>query len=248
MPLLALHMTAARAIASTVGSKRIEADTGAYYLGATTPDIRALTKQPREHTHFFMLDDFGAQSGVHRLFEAQPQLREAATLDASTAAFMAGYITHLVLDEEYICQVYRPCFGERSALADDKMANVMDRLLQFDMDARERADAEAVAEIRSAIEATAADVAVDFIAREDLRRWRALQIEMLERPPDLKRMLSRHLLAAGRADEEAMRRFHDEEAAPLLRATIERLGEERIREYIESARRKAERAVREYLS
>jgi len=248
MPLLGLHMTAARAIAATVASKRIDADAGAYYLGATTPDIRALTKQPREHTHFFTLDDFGEQSGVHRLFEAQPRLRDATQLDPSTAAFMAGYITHLVLDEEYICQVYRPCFGERSELADDELANVMDRLLQFDMDARERADAEAIGEIRRAIESTAADIAVDFIAREDLARWRTLQIEMLQRPPDLQRMLARHLLAAGRADEDAIRRFHDEEAEPLLRATIERLGEERIREYIDSARRRAERAVREYLS
>ena len=43
MPPLGLHMTVARELAAAIASSRIEADRGAYYLGATTPDIRVLT-------------------------------------------------------------------------------------------------------------------------------------------------------------------------------------------------------------
>src|SRR3990172_12629163 len=99
MPPLGLHMTVARDLARELKQPAVEAERGAYYLGATTPDIRVITRWDRAHTHFFDLDDFDEQSGVHRLFEDQPALRNAASLDAATAAFMAGYISHLVMDE-----------------------------------------------------------------------------------------------------------------------------------------------------
>ena len=102
MPSLGLHLTAARSLAVDLDSPLIESDRGAYYLGATTPDIRVLTKWDRAHTHFFDLDDFTDQDGVHRLFEREPALRDACSVGSSTAAFLAGYISHLVLDEDYI--------------------------------------------------------------------------------------------------------------------------------------------------
>src|SRR5690242_9890798 len=104
MPPLGLHMVAAREIAGGLASERLDVDRGAYYLGATTPDIRVLTRWDRERTHFFDLNQVGAQSGVHRLFDEQPQLRDVTAVEAPTAAFVAGYISHLVLDEEYITQ------------------------------------------------------------------------------------------------------------------------------------------------
>ena len=112
MPSLGLHLTAARSLAADLSSPQVEADRGAYYLGATTPDIRVLTKWDRARTHFFDLNDFDDQNGVHRLFEQAPGLRDVSAVDAPTAAFLAGYISHLVLDEDYITNVYRPLFGE----------------------------------------------------------------------------------------------------------------------------------------
>ena len=61
--------------------------------------------------------------GVHRLFEEEPGLRDVGSLDGSTASFIAGYISHLELDETYIAEIYRPVFGVNSELAGD----VMDR-------------------------------------------------------------------------------------------------------------------------
>src|SRR6478672_11910375 len=116
MPPLGLHMTVAREIAGALASERIDADRGAYYLGATTPDIRVLTRWDRERTHFFDLNNRAEQSGVHRLFEEQPAIRDVTAVDVPTAAFVAGYLSHLVLDEEYITQIYRNYFGEGGAL------------------------------------------------------------------------------------------------------------------------------------
>ena len=248
MPLWGLHLTLAREIADSLGAAAIDRDRGAYYLGATTPDIRAMTRSDREATHFFRLDDFGAQSGVRRMFEEHPVLSDPSALDTETVAFMAGYVSHLVLDEDYIGEIYRPCFGVRSEVADDVLANVMDRLLQLHLDRERREDADSVSDIRVALEATSANIAVDFIARDSLREWHALQLEFIRRPPRFERMLGRHLNAAGIEGEEAVSGWLEQHADELLRGTIERIGEDRIREYITDTKQKARVAMKEYLS
>ena len=41
-------------------------------------------------------------------------------------------MSHLVTDEYWIAQVYRPYFGKKAS--SDPITNVLDRVLQFDMD------------------------------------------------------------------------------------------------------------------
>jgi hypothetical protein len=250
MPSLGLHLTAARSLAVDLGSDVIEADRGTFYLGATTPDIRVLTRWDRSRTHFFDLDDFEHQDGVHRLFEQEPRLRDVTAVDASTAAFIAGYISHLVLDEDYITEVYRPLFGEKSDLSGEAMANVMDRLLQWEMDRRDRPDAESCSDIQQALAETAVEVTVDFIARETLIQWRDVALDLLSHPPTWERfhrIASRHLAAAGIGDEQGKARFM-EEAPALLNRTLESVGHERIHEYLHGAKARALRTMREYLT
>ncbi|MEX0750677.1 MAG: zinc dependent phospholipase C family protein, partial [Dehalococcoidia bacterium] len=189
MPGLRLHLTIARDLANELGSGLVDEARGAYYLGATTPDIRALTRWDRERTHFFSLDDFEEQSGVHRLFEQEPKLRDAGSLDAPTAAFVAGYISHLVLDEDYICQIYRPLFGERSSLSGDAMADVMDKALQWDIEREDCADHAKVEEIRTAMVEAAVEVNIDFIARESLTQWRDISVDLIGTQPSVERLV-----------------------------------------------------------
>lgn len=250
MPLLGLHMVAAREIAQDLASPIIDADRGAFYLGATTPDIRVITRWERERTHFFNLDDFEEQDGVQRLFDAQPGLRDSHALNESTASFMAGYISHLVLDQDYICRIYRPLFGKQSPLSGDEKANLMDRVLQFEMDRSDRQDETSIVDIRDALVASALDVSVDFIAHDTLLQWRERSVEVLGHPPSWERFgrfASRHLTAAGLEGDEVVRQFMDE-VPLLLSRTIEHVGEERIREYLHDAKAKAGRVMREYLS
>lgn len=250
MPSLGLHLTAARSLAADLDSPLIESDRGAYYLGATTPDIRVLTKWDRAHTHFFDLDDFTDQDGVHRLFEREPALRDACSVGSSTAAFLAGYISHLVLDEDYITQVYRPLFGERGEFANEAMANVMDRLLQWEMDRLDRPDLESCIDIQQALAETAVEVSIDFIARETLIQWRDVTVDIISHPPTWERfhrIASRHLAAAGITGDDNLAQFI-EEAPHLLNRTLESVGYERIHEYLHGAKSRALRAMKEYLN
>lgn len=250
MPGLRLHLTVARDLAGDLSSKQIEGERGAYYLGATTPDIRVLTRWDRRRTHFFDLDDFDEQSGMHRLFEQEPSLRDAASLDAQTAAFMAGYISHLVMDEDYITRIYRPMFGERSSLATDDLSDVMDKCLQWDI---ERADCEDVArvdEIREALAQTAVDVSVDFIGRDTLAEWRDVSLDVISQAPTLDRLvrfLGRRMPAIKFEDEAAIERFAEGVPA-LLERTWRYVGEERVREYMRDTKARARDAIKEYLS
>jgi hypothetical protein len=250
MPGLGLHVVVARELAAELASPRIDGERGSYYLGATTPDIRALTRWDRERTHFFSLDDFGQQSGVHRLFEEQPDLRDASSLDAATAAFMAGYISHLVLDEQYICQIYRPLFGERSTLGGDELADVMDKALQWDIERGEREGNPAMDEIRLALAETAVEINVDFVARETLAEWRDVSLDVLSAKPSVERLvrfLGRRLPQVRFDDESSAARFA-EEVPGLLQRTWQHVGEERVREYLHGSRARAGAAMKEYLS
>ncbi|TAK57439.1 MAG: hypothetical protein EPO22_12175 [Dehalococcoidia bacterium] len=250
MPPLGLHMTVARDLARELKQPAIEAERGAYYLGATTPDIRIITRWDRARTHFFDLNEFEEQNGVHRLFEQEPALLDVTSLNPATAAFVAGYISHLVMDERYICEIYRPVFGERSELGGDVKANIMDRVLQFELDRRDREDREKVDEIKTALAESAVEVSVGFIARDKLLEWRDVSIQFLSHPPTwdrFHRLAGRYLAAAGIEGDERMQQFMDDVPA-LLDTTIECVGADRIRDYLSGAGAEARRRMKEYLS
>ena len=250
MPGMRLHLTTARDLAGEMDLPLLDEQRGAFYLGATTPDIRALTRWDRERTHFFKLDDFSEQDGVHRLLEEEPSLRHPGALDRPTAAFMAGYISHLVLDEDYICQIYRPMFGERSALSGDELADVMDKALQWDI---ERADCEDTAkldEIRRALAEAAVEINIDFIAHESLAQWREISAGAMSDRPTVERLvrfLARRLPSL-RFDDEAQVTQFAERIPALLERTWEHVGPERVRTYLHDTRARARTAMKEYLS
>jgi hypothetical protein len=243
-------MALAHTLAGELASPHVDAERGAYYLGATTPDIRVLTRWERARTHFFDLDDFEEQSGVHRLFEQEPRLRDAASLDAQTAAFMAGYLSHLVMDEDYITQIYRPLFGERSALRDDAIADVMDKALQWDIERAEWDHCGKIDEIRQALIETAVEVNVEFIERETLRQWRDVSLDVITPAPSVERLvrfLGRRMPGLKLDDGDEAARFA-EQVPSLLKRTWEHVGDERVREYLHGTKMRAGQAIKEYLS
>ena len=249
MPGLRLHLTTARELARDLPPARIDGFTGAYYLGATTPDIRAMTRWDRERTHFFRLDDFEHQSGVERLFEELPPLKDASSLDPETVAFMAGYLSHLVLDEEYITQIYRPLFGERSTLRDDDLADVMDKILQWDVERADCEDTEKLDEIRLALAEAAVEINVDFIGRDTLSQWRDVSLEVIAQPPSIERLVRFLGRRLGKGLEEEAEAARFAEGVPaLLERTWAHVGEERVREYMRDARARASRTMQDYLS
>src|SRR5262245_51329326 len=144
MPPPVLHMSLAKMLADRLALSGLDDERGAYYLGSTAPDIRVITRLERQSTHFFDLEKFGHQDSVEAMFSAYPDLKDRAKVSAGTASFLGGYMSHLILDEGWISQVYRPLFGERSPLEGTQRANVMDRVIQFELDRQRREDRETI--------------------------------------------------------------------------------------------------------
>jgi hypothetical protein len=246
MPSIGSHLAGARLVADRLAHRTIDADRGAYFLGATAPDLRGMTRQPREDTHFFSFEDLAHQDSAERMFAEHPRLRVPNELDAETRAFVAGYLTHLLMDEQYIERIYREYFGAASKLGGDARADLLDRLLQYELDRRARED-EALASARDAMAAANASADVAFIAADTLGRWRDIAVEMASHPPTWDRWArtaARHAGASAETsdDEAAMLR----EVPDLLREVLDHVTEQRVREFIDESVEAATARVREY--
>lgn len=255
MPSLGSHMRRARLVAERLRLPEIDVDRGSYYLGSTAPDIRVITRRDRIVTHFFALDELEPQDSVARMFEENPSLARPAGLEAATTAFVAGYVTHLVMDETFIEEVYRPHFGAFSDLDDDPRANVLDRALQYELDRRDREDDDAMTEVRAALaeclpgEGARPPVAgIPFIEDEHLVEWTAVSEDVAAQPPDysrFRRMMSRHMELAG--FEEHQINEWAQEPHVLVREAFDIVSEERIDRFWRDVEDRMTERVRSYL-
>ncbi|GAB4476988.1 MAG: hypothetical protein Kow00124_19670 [Anaerolineae bacterium] len=82
----------------------------AFYLGAVAPDARIVSGQRREETHFFDIPGAEGDPPAQEVMLARwPELRcRAAPSDRQRAALVAGYITHLVMDQTWVEMIVMP--------------------------------------------------------------------------------------------------------------------------------------------
>lgn len=247
MPPLVLHTAIAKNVADKLRVSLLDDERGSLYLGSTAPDIRVVTRWERERTHFFDLNNFDEQDGVAAFFDAYPSLA-GGPIAPATRSFVAGYLTHLVMDERWINSVYRPYFGERSPLGGDLRANIMDRALQFSMDCDRRKDMDFMAHVVGAV--ARCDLAFDigFIDAESLSQWQRVVTDMMNRTPDWDRFrhgARRHLgytEADGQEFEEMVSSIPE-----LVDETLRYLTVERVEDFLREAESRSLAAVREYL-
>ena len=248
MPSLGSHLASARLLADRLVHSSIDADRGSYYVGSTAPDIRVITRLERSRYHFFELDEFEGQDSITRMFEEHPQLQDTVKLDAATRAFMAGYLTHLAMDEDYIERVYRQHFAA-AIWGDDPRGNALDRILQYELDRREREDVPAMAEIREVLAHCTAEADVAFIARDTLGQWLDVVRGIAAQPPTWDRfpqMITRHLTGAGLSEQEIQEFCRD--IPELLKESLDHVTEPRIRSFLEQSMDRSLERVRGYLS
>lgn len=249
MPPIFMHMAVARDIREAMAQEPLNAEPGAFYLGATTPDIRVLTRGDRRDTHFFDLENTEHQDSVAEFFRLHSRLREVEQLDRQTVAFISGYITHLVLDESYILSMYRPYFGQLSALGGDMNANMMDRLLQYELNRRRLETQQHVDEIRGSLEQCRLAVDIGFLDSETLKRWQQVAIDITRHPPDWNRFRhqgGRHLSQAWMEDPASYEEFL-KTVPDLLQRTIEHVSTAQVDAFIERSREQAITVVERYL-
>jgi hypothetical protein len=114
------------------------------------------------------------------------------------------------MDEQYITTVYRPVFLRYDALGGQIRANVMDRLLQFDLDREFGNDSQVTDRLVRALAETVAGVECGFIDHETLDRWRGVCCDIAARDMNwdvMRRMIGNHLRHAGIESEHEVQEF-----------------------------------------
>ena len=135
MPNLPMHIYLAHQVVEQLDWGYVHDHLGSCLLGSTTPDIRAMTKWPREYTHFAPLSVESVGTGTRLMFEAYPELADFQKLSPETRSFILGYISHLAADEVWITTMFRPYFDDHNSVTDSEVeAHIWDRALQLDLD------------------------------------------------------------------------------------------------------------------
>jgi hypothetical protein len=84
---------------------------GPFLLGNTAPDVQTVSGQTRDETHFYSIPRTTDRPAYETLFAAHPTLARARLLPPAQAAFVAGYVAHLVLDELWLDDIFLRYFG-----------------------------------------------------------------------------------------------------------------------------------------
>ena len=85
---------------------------GPFLLGHTAPDVQTVSGQRRDETHFYSIPRTSDRPAHETLFAAHPALAHAELLPPAQAAFVAGYIAHLLLDELWLDDVFLHYFWQ----------------------------------------------------------------------------------------------------------------------------------------
>lgn len=113
MPSPLEHLSIALDVLSGTGVER----PAMFLAGAVAPDIDKLLGLPRAQTHWWL---HGSDlSGAIRLVAEKPQLRHLAS-GSDLSSFVAGYLCHLVVDEQWTLRIYRKHFGRYSAFRESR--------------------------------------------------------------------------------------------------------------------------------
>jgi hypothetical protein len=172
MPLIYYHLSIASQAAEALESPILLNNLECYLGGAISPDAHFVGNVSRLHTHFFDLADDDEQSGPDLMFQQHPCFCDGSELEDRTRAFIVGYVSHLIVDDAWITDIYRPFFGKKSPLGGDTAANMLDRLLQYETDRWERLDKPRLAAIRDKIHSWNADMDIGIVDNTALCNWR----------------------------------------------------------------------------
>ena len=249
MPLIYFHLSIARDAAEQLGHPVAEEHLRSFLGGAISPDAHYVAEISRIDTHFFDLNGDDDQNSPRRLFQVHPNLSKPGALDERTRAFIIGYISHLVTDEVWIKDIYRPFFSAQSPMHGDAEANTLDRMLQYETDRWERLNQEKLNAIRDELRRWEAEEKIGFVNATALRNWRdfvwATTVREVNRT-DLRLFAQSFLVSRERKSIDEVELFLDALPARIEWA-MEYVTPERVKTFREKAIRMSVAAAREYL-
>lgn len=183
MPTPVNHLILAREVADSglldASSKALlKREWGAFLLGHTAPDVQTVSGQPRHATHFYTLPPSGKTPAYQTLLTAYPFLSDARRLSPAHAAFVAGYLAHLLVDEQWWREVFNPFFGPHAEWATFRERLFLHNVLRTWLDEQDQqrldgTEAQALAQVEP-------QGWLPFVEDRSLRAWRDLLIEQLQ--------------------------------------------------------------------
>lgn len=84
----------------------------AFLLGNTAADVRAITHQHRDTTHFYRIRDPYPERAISRMMRLFPELSKPDMLTEDHAAFISGYLVHLLFDEIWTAEIFEPYYRQ----------------------------------------------------------------------------------------------------------------------------------------
>ena len=249
MPPLCLHLSIAKEAARLMKNRVVDENMGGYAYGATLPDIHIIANLRREETHFFDLSREEYVSGAKAMFRIHPELADTTALDNAAKSVIAGYLSHLITDEIWILDIYRPFFGGTSKLAHNAMANMLDKLVQYELDCREREVRTAMEGIRTSIQLWEPWYELGFIDRKAMIEWRDFVCSAATREPNsalFPYFARRFLIPRMEVDEKKLEQFFASMQSNL-EWVIQYITPERLAAFRESAVSKSVALAKEYL-
>ncbi len=155
----------------------VTAHRGPFLLGHTAPDVQTVSGQTRGSTHFYEIPPRDDTPAPRAFLAAHPQLARAAQLDPAHAAFLAGYLAHLQVDEAWWREVFAPLFGPAAGWGEWEERLFLHNVLRTHLDRADQARLDR--DIAPTLAATEPAGWLPFVSDEALRRWRDLLVEQL---------------------------------------------------------------------
>ncbi|MFA5368058.1 MAG: zinc dependent phospholipase C family protein [Dehalococcoidia bacterium] len=249
MPLIYYHLSIASEAAETLGSPILLDNIECYLGGAISPDAHFVGNVTRVQTHFFDLMEDNEQSGPNLMFQKHPSFQDGSELSEATRAFIVGYVCHLIVDDAWTTDIYRPFFSKNSPLHGDTPANMLDRLLQYEADRRERLDKPRLAAIRERIKRWNADMDIGIVDNTALCNWRDFVWATTVRDvndADLRMFVQAFLVSRERVSMDEAEAFL-KDMPGKIEWVVEYVGEDRLAAFRDKCIKRSIETAREYL-
>jgi len=155
----------------------LRAEYPAFLLGNIAPDVQTVSGQSREATHFFPVPLNGAPPAQWQMLQRHRRLACRSDLRPAQAAFLAGYISHLVLDQRWVGEIFEPVFGPRQTWDDFRERLYLHNVLRAHWDA---ADLDRLAStLDDVLRGARPDGWLPFVDDAHLLTWRDLVADQL---------------------------------------------------------------------
>lgn len=154
-----------------------EAVRGAFFFGHIAPDVQVVSRQPRDATHFFSIPPTNRRPAHERMLQTYPRLARPSALPGAQAAFIVGYLSHLLLDECWVREVFYPVFGPDQTWGDRHERLLLHNVLRAWLDRRDHPNLHDGMD--DLLRHARPDAWLPFAADTDLCRWRDLVADQL---------------------------------------------------------------------